>query len=527
MNKTVYKGFIKDWEGKTLLPITRGELVLDSQGKIALQSEQFLAKDGHPGLVTAKERDLINSLTGANGELGQVADIYQKLGYLNVLRFGSQNVYHYDTDTGDPTPIEIVSDNIGIAVNTLDNKVTFSLMEVSSSETKITNTILKNIEVDEYGRVTSVSSGALDNTDIPQTLSGKVLQNCTTADTTFANNSIVNKAYVDAQFQNIAAVSTGSIKFKGTLSDQGWAYNALTDENLYSYYIIASSFEIDKSYVYNTEAISSEPFKVQVGDTLVIYKGEYTEPKFVYIPSGDEKTTISITNKDGSNYPYTSSGHVVLKLQDIFDINPQLNIAEISLKAASKETGGYLTKDDWVKFNSYASQESTTYKGKFSEGAGVYEIGTLTIAGIDNIIYGKYSTSSLSLMDGTGTDGDYNPILKFTSTGQNDVNITVTGVNGIIAKKRDDNNIEISANNQVSDASKPYLTIEDGHKFSITLGEIQETGIKNGLVDFNQMLTILATYTDHFKIIENSLTDTSTDYYYGSDKLVEAITLTI
>jgi hypothetical protein len=32
------KGFIRDYDGNKLLPITRGELVLDKDGKIALNS---------------------------------------------------------------------------------------------------------------------------------------------------------------------------------------------------------------------------------------------------------------------------------------------------------------------------------------------------------------------------------------------------------------------------------------------------------------------------------------------------------
>jgi hypothetical protein len=34
----INKGFIKDWQGNTILPITRAELVLDVDGKVALQS---------------------------------------------------------------------------------------------------------------------------------------------------------------------------------------------------------------------------------------------------------------------------------------------------------------------------------------------------------------------------------------------------------------------------------------------------------------------------------------------------------
>jgi hypothetical protein len=43
MGTKITKGFIKDWQGNKLLPITRAELVLDVNGQIALHSAEFLA----------------------------------------------------------------------------------------------------------------------------------------------------------------------------------------------------------------------------------------------------------------------------------------------------------------------------------------------------------------------------------------------------------------------------------------------------------------------------------------------------
>ena len=45
------KGLLKDSNGIELLPITRGELVLDSSGNVALHSNEFLATDTQPGLT--------------------------------------------------------------------------------------------------------------------------------------------------------------------------------------------------------------------------------------------------------------------------------------------------------------------------------------------------------------------------------------------------------------------------------------------------------------------------------------------
>ena len=45
------KVFLHDQNETKLLPITRGELVLDSSGNIALHSNEFLATDSQPGLT--------------------------------------------------------------------------------------------------------------------------------------------------------------------------------------------------------------------------------------------------------------------------------------------------------------------------------------------------------------------------------------------------------------------------------------------------------------------------------------------
>ena len=546
MDNTVYKGFIHDWAGRTLLPITRGELVLDSDGKIALQSEQFLAKDGHPGLITSSERALIASLSSAGGALEQVADIYAKLDYLNVLTFNGTALNFFNSTTNKATPIEIITDgSIGIAANVNNNKVTFSLPVLQTNSTTVENQIIKNIKVDKYGRVTEVNGSTLTNSDIPNILSGKTLQNCTTDGDPTTDAAIVNKGYVDGKFNNISAVSTGALKFGGGLSSKDTAEATLTNKACWNhYYKVTAAFDLSVNDLYDTAGIVGSTVKVKVGDTLVIYPTSETatKAKFVYVPSGDEITAVTVTTPEHSTPPYKYAGDVVLKFSDLFEVaNPQTNIANIALKQASAETGGYLSKEDWKKFNSYASQESTTYVGEFSEGAGVYKIGTLTIAGVEEIIYGKYSTSSLSLENGTGANVTYNPILKFTSTGQSDVNITITGGNGIITKKNG-NNIEIVADNQVIEQTVPqssarkvkYITIEDGHKFGVKIGSSNElTGeiIEDGLVDFSQFNALVNNmkYTTVFEAITYSLkgSENISEYRYGNDKLKAAVNITI
>lgn len=46
------KVILRDDNSIELMPVTRGELVLDSNGEVALRSAQFLATDSWPGLTT-------------------------------------------------------------------------------------------------------------------------------------------------------------------------------------------------------------------------------------------------------------------------------------------------------------------------------------------------------------------------------------------------------------------------------------------------------------------------------------------
>ena len=58
------KVFLQDTNKVGILPITRGELVLDSSGNMALRSNEFLANDSLPGLMSAEDKVALTSLAG-------------------------------------------------------------------------------------------------------------------------------------------------------------------------------------------------------------------------------------------------------------------------------------------------------------------------------------------------------------------------------------------------------------------------------------------------------------------------------
>ena len=540
------KGFITDWSGNKLLPITRGELVLDSAGNVALNSGEFLAgvNGAKYGLVTAAERAM---LTGdLSGGSGSIADLYNKVNYINSgLQFNGTTLKFF-ADDGTSTPINIISQGEGtlsIAVN--NNIINLGLVPVNTSSTTISQ-IVDSINVDKFGRVTSVTGRNLNNSDIPYEISSKIIKDtqlsgCTTSDDDIGNDSkaIANKHYVDSVFERVAGIASGALRFGGPLSETDQAKGCLSSTHQYKYFKVTKEFYLNVSDFYNSPEVgSSGTFQVKVGDTLIVYPINSTY-KFVYVPSGDDITTITVGKSNESNVLEGAIGHVYLQFDGCFDIiNPITgsNTAKISIPAASISNDGYLTKEDYARFSSY--QTTISYTGEFSSGNGVYKIGTLNINGTDNFIYGINNISSLSVQDGESSV--YNPILRFTETNQDNVDITLRGYNGI-SVKRNNNTIEFAAGNTVLEQDVPqinnprkikYLKITDGYKFEVQLGSFNDdNSINDGLTDFSQFAALVNRVNTNttFEVIKYSLSaaDNDSQYRYGNQLLIDAITVTI
>ena len=528
---TIKKGFIIDQLGQNLLPITRAELVLDSAGIIALNSEQFLAQNGLPGLVTATERALIKQLSGS--EDGQnLADIYNKINYINNgFKINGTPVRFYNESNNTGTPINITTvlddaNNPTISLGVDENTISIGLNTLTQNGISVSS-ILRSITVDKYGRVTNVTESDLTSDDIPQVLTNKVLSGATTQIKEIADNekAIVNKAYVDAKFDSVSTIATGALTFGGTLSSWDSAKGVLSNNNYY--YKVVVGFPIPADNIYVPTGITPVLTNTKPGDTLIVKDG-----KLVYVPSGDEiQTSITIENKD--NYPLKNTmGDIVLNFSDIFDVAGQGNTATISIPQAgidenNNAQGGYLSASDYVKFNSYASEGSTTYVPTVKvNDTGAYKIGTIVIAGINNDVYGLNNETSLSLI----TNASGHTALQFSEAGAI-TNFVIQGQKGVKVEK-DANTIKLSSTNVVDSTSTNYLEIADNHKFKVKIGNYNsDTGqLTNGLVSYEQFYE----YKEHvfygtttFKEIVDSLTDTQKTYHYGSDALIQAINVTI
>jgi hypothetical protein len=54
---------LRDWNDVDILPITRGDLILDSSGNPAFHSDEFLATDVSSGLLSANNNKKLSSLS--------------------------------------------------------------------------------------------------------------------------------------------------------------------------------------------------------------------------------------------------------------------------------------------------------------------------------------------------------------------------------------------------------------------------------------------------------------------------------
>ena len=518
------KGFIKLGNDR-ILPITRAELVLDAQGKMAFTSEQFAAGgDNAYGLISAAERALLQ--TGVSGSGQSIADIYAKLGKINSgLVFNETAVKFYNEATGEATPININASE-GIALGVADNVISVKLAEVG--EQNVASSILRGITVDKYGRVTAVEHGALNNNDIPETLSGKRLDGCTTDTVAATDNAIVNKKYVDEKFADVTGIASGGLQFKGVIDSADSAASYLNASYLNSFFkITGDGFQIDAANLYKSDAAVF----AKAGDTVIVYKDEQGTPKFVHIPSADETTLVTVKgySSGAANTAIDKrDGHIELNFSNVFNVTGSGTSATVTLPAVSMESDGYLSKEDYAAFMSYSNSLKVDYTGNLSEGAGIYTIGTLTIGESSKTLYGKDTTYGLELVNGS-ENNEYNPILQWSSNGSAASRFTFTGSNGIVVKKSA-NTIEFSANNTVATGSENYLDIK-GSTFGVKLGSISSAGeITEGLVSFTALSNFATQVHQSFiryEEIENSLNDSSKALHYGSADLIAAITVTI
>jgi hypothetical protein len=125
------------------------------------------------------------------------------------------------------------------------------------------------------------------------------------------------------------------------------------------------------------------------------------------------------------------------------------------MPAASATQPGHLSQSDWIRFNAYANTSITYTSTLPNAGDGIYELGKLVVGSVETPIYGRNNVSALTLENGstTGTNQEYNPILRFSETGvTTDYDIVLEGTRGIIIKKNG-KKVEFRVNNVIASNS--------------------------------------------------------------------------
>lgn len=125
------KVLLKDKKNNVILPITRGELILDSSGEMALHSEQFLASTSKPGLMSSSDK-------------------------ANLDRIAEETVDdELDINSSNPVQNKVITQ----IINSIREKY---LKSVSVENNKLTITDQSDKSVDFFGSIYSIVTNTTD-----------------------------------------------------------------------------------------------------------------------------------------------------------------------------------------------------------------------------------------------------------------------------------------------------------------------------------------------------------------------------
>jgi hypothetical protein len=357
---TTNKGFIKDHLGNHLLPITRAELILDQSGNQAFHSEHLVAQPatqtsrGRYGLISPDDLALLRTLDNTESGNGTIASILADIAKLYAIQIGDGTSYVPFYDTAKTLQsINIVGDT-GITSTIEGTSIKIGLATVNTDKINVTGGLLSSLSYDEYGRIT----GADSTSD----LSGYTVN---TISEEAADNTIVNKGYVDTLFGGALNVATGALNFSGRIEladnrSETYFETLLAGADEGSYFIAVDSGSIPGRQVHYTND-QDAPFIA--GDTLIVYTLS-DDKRFVIVPSGNDETIVTAISAKQGDTPLLSNATGTVMLQfgqngsDVSYINP--NTLDIKLNALTKDSDddvyGIISGKDYKKFNQAASK---------------------------------------------------------------------------------------------------------------------------------------------------------------------------
>lgn len=322
-------GFIRDYSGNILLPITRAELVKNADGTNALRivkahDQANGTSGGYPGLMDPKTlAELLAKIDGSGSD--SLSELIKKI---NIIK----------------DSIQINS----IACNLLDDVLNFKSSEnISIAKDDDDNITFHLADTVNLNKAT-ISTNAVDGTDVV--------------------NKRVLDAALDAKFKDALNVASGALHFKGGISKP-----LPSSPTIGSYYKVEEGF----TETYTDSSNKSHTINASVGDTL-IYAEVDNVKQWILIPSGNETMTkiqgtegpqiyggINITSEDGLMKVVTESGTDGLTGTLKFTLNPASISSEIV-------TSGYFNQDVYDAMKKLIPA-SATYTARTKSG---YRIGS-------------------------------------------------------------------------------------------------------------------------------------------------------
>lgn len=139
------KSLLKDKDGQFMLPVTRGELVLDSSGHQALHSPDFLATQDFPGLLSAEDKKKIDEMIAAAVEHPFTISINEgtTLGKDYYIYNGSNPI---TINIKEGNNIDITTSNNGIEISSIYPTVSKALDGLAPKIVNTTSEIINNFE---------------------------------------------------------------------------------------------------------------------------------------------------------------------------------------------------------------------------------------------------------------------------------------------------------------------------------------------------------------------------------------------
>lgn len=506
---TVKKGFIQDFGGNRLLPITRAELVLDQYGQQAFRSQDFLATQKLPGLMSKDDKEALDNLKTTIS-----SNISKALESLNQsLSVAGRSLYLFNPDTFDAVSHKFITDDY-ITVTLKDNDVKWSLNSIHNDHIPpyIVGKALQNVKVSMPTR----NDGEEDS-----------------AYTERAREYVAPIGYVDDKFDSVLGAING-LKFAGSLDNVSKDSLTLTEGY---FYICKEKVTIQNSNIMET----SNDYTIYPGDLIIAIKTTNNDIRFTHIPSGDEIKGLEIKHVEGDSAVTKGEfyqGVPKLIFGSVFNVSDaDGSIIRIDLPHANdSNTGGYITKDDYNMFRNASSNAAITPRLE-----GGYVIAEF-IGKNDN---GEAETKYLCGKSAELTFDSENGTITYTKveSAENGPDITIKAGSSITLQQPSETTNEVLINvklrpneaapDENSEGYTNYLHNNDQGLEPI-LGSFDAYNLKAypGLATTQDVVKVITNFTTHWITIGNPL-DISEDeakneynnaiYWYGSEDLINAL----